>query len=294
MATAADDPGQVPEELVTAGDFARQTGLSRKTLRGYEEIGLITPHAVDGVTGFRYFHPDQIELGALLGQLRTAGVPRADLVRLVEALGQDMTAPQSAADALKTMLYEQARALRSNQLLLHQIINRLTRSPGNQDLTVTDGRSPAHLALVGATRCTASEIEPAGREWLATFADACGRHPGDLYLRFPEPVTEDLPGSVQFCVAVEGPLSPPPGTALVHRKSQRLGEIAFSRQADPYPEIRRALEALLEWHLAKGHNIAETAPEVHGALGLSDAILVAWPIHGEPSLLVAPAPAAGS
>lgn len=283
MGTATGDLWRDPADLLTAGDFARRTGLSRKTLRGYEEIGLVCPHVVDDTTGFRYYHRDQVELGVLLSELRTVGFTRADLVDVVAALGADMGAPQSAADTIKSLLYGQAQALRVNQFRLHHIINRLAALDGVPAMGVTSGYAPAHLALVGSTRCNAGGVDQAASEWLAIFAEACGPlDHGPVYMRFPEPVTDDLEGAVEFCVAVAQPPALPVGTSLVHRPSQPRGEISFPHPGELYPHIRASLEVLFDWHMTHGHDLAGSAPEVHGSQG-EPTVVIAWPYGpGEP------------
>lgn len=277
MGTATGDPWHDPAELLTAGDFARRTGLSRKTLRGYEEVDLLAPHIVDDATGFRYYHHEQVELGVLLSELRAVGFTRADLVDVVAALGADLGAPHSAAETIKTLVYRQAQALRGKQFRLHQIINRLAAPDGTTAMEVAIGHSPAHLALVGSTRCTAVGVDQAAQSWRAVFAEACGplEH-GPMYMRFPEPVTDDLAGAVEFCVAVEQPPDVPVGTSLRHRPSQPQGQISFPHRRDLYPLIRSSLEVLFDWHMTHGHDLADSAPEVHGSQEGST-VMVAWP-----------------
>ena len=40
------------------GDFARLSQVSVKTLRFYDEVGLLKPTFVDGATGYRYYSAD--------------------------------------------------------------------------------------------------------------------------------------------------------------------------------------------------------------------------------------------
>jgi len=46
--------------LIKIGDFARLSHVSVVTLRHYDEIGLLRPVAVDGVTGYRYYAAAQL------------------------------------------------------------------------------------------------------------------------------------------------------------------------------------------------------------------------------------------
>jgi PPM family protein phosphatase len=78
-------------QLLTIGAFARAARLSAKALRLYDELGLLPPAAVDGESGYRYYHPAQLERARLIAWLRRIGMPLAR-IRLVLDL-----APAAAA-----------------------------------------------------------------------------------------------------------------------------------------------------------------------------------------------------
>lgn len=48
-------------ELMTSGAFVRASGLSRKALRLYEELGLLRPIQVDQASQYRLYAPAQLE-----------------------------------------------------------------------------------------------------------------------------------------------------------------------------------------------------------------------------------------
>jgi PPM family protein phosphatase len=52
-------------ELMTSGAFARASGLSRKALRLYEELGLLRPIQVDQASQYRLYSPAQLEQARL-------------------------------------------------------------------------------------------------------------------------------------------------------------------------------------------------------------------------------------
>lgn len=64
-------------DLLTIGAFARATRLSPKALRLYDELGLLPPAAVDSRSGYRFYHPDQVERARLVAWLRRLGMPLA-------------------------------------------------------------------------------------------------------------------------------------------------------------------------------------------------------------------------
>jgi DNA-binding transcriptional MerR regulator len=83
-------------ELMTSGAFARASGLSRKALRLYDELGLLHPAQVDPVTSYRFYDPGQLEQARLVAWLRRLGMPLAD-IRAVAKLPADRAATELAA-----------------------------------------------------------------------------------------------------------------------------------------------------------------------------------------------------
>ena len=66
-------------ELMSSGDFARVSGLSRKALRLYDDLGLLRPARVDRYTGYRGYQPEQLQQARLVAWLRRLGMPLAEI-----------------------------------------------------------------------------------------------------------------------------------------------------------------------------------------------------------------------
>lgn len=79
-------------ELITIGRFAEISGLSVHTLRHYDDVGLLTPAAVDGTSGYRRYRRDQVGLARLIQALRRVDLPIDDVRRLLaDPAGPDTT-----------------------------------------------------------------------------------------------------------------------------------------------------------------------------------------------------------
>jgi PPM family protein phosphatase len=87
-------------ELMTSGEFARASGLSRKALRLYDELDLLRPAEVDPVSQYRRYRPAQLEQARLVAWLRRLGMPLA-------AIREASTAPPARAAALLTAYWDQ-------------------------------------------------------------------------------------------------------------------------------------------------------------------------------------------
>lgn len=69
------------------GEFAELGGVSAKTLRFYDEIGLLRPASVDPRTGYRHYLPQQLEELATVLALKNLGVSLSKLRELTGKRG---------------------------------------------------------------------------------------------------------------------------------------------------------------------------------------------------------------
>jgi DNA-binding transcriptional MerR regulator len=67
------------------GEFAELSGVSAKTLRFYDQIGLLRPASVDSRTGYRHYLPQQLEELASILALKNLGVSLAKLRELMRS-----------------------------------------------------------------------------------------------------------------------------------------------------------------------------------------------------------------
>ncbi|MGB7051729.1 MAG: helix-turn-helix domain-containing protein [Acidimicrobiales bacterium] len=81
-------------ESMGISEFARRSRLSPKALRLYDEMGLLPPARVDGVTGYRFYGTDQIEPARLIAALRQLGIPLAEIKIVLDS------EPEAAADQI--------------------------------------------------------------------------------------------------------------------------------------------------------------------------------------------------
>jgi PPM family protein phosphatase len=82
--------------LMPIGAFAREARLSQKALRLYDELGLLPPAHVDPWSGYRSYHPAQLEQARLVAWLRRLGMPLAR-IRVVCELAPAQAAQEVAA-----------------------------------------------------------------------------------------------------------------------------------------------------------------------------------------------------
>ncbi len=77
---------------MTVGEFSRLTHLSVRTLRRYDEQGVLAPARVDERTGYRYYAVEQIAAAQVVHRLRELDVPLPDVRRVLAAADPDTRA----------------------------------------------------------------------------------------------------------------------------------------------------------------------------------------------------------
>ncbi len=69
--------------MYSIGEFSRVTGLTVKTLRFYHEKKLLEPRHIDPDSGYRYYHPSQVETARAIAALRSLEVSLDDIAAIL-------------------------------------------------------------------------------------------------------------------------------------------------------------------------------------------------------------------
>lgn len=142
------------------GEFSRFTRVSVKTLRHYDELGLLVPRVVDRFTSYRYYSADQVPRLNQILALRELGFSLEQIGRLLEA--------ELSPDQLRGM-FQSKRA---------EIVARLREE--EEQL----GRVDAYLAQLGSEQAArydvvVRQIEPALVASICAWVDA--ENDGEAY-----------------------------------------------------------------------------------------------------------------
>jgi DNA-binding transcriptional MerR regulator len=116
------------DELLSIGRFAQLTGLTAKALRHYDELGLLRPSHVDGLTGYRWYSHEQARDAVAVRRLRAFELP---LDEIAEVLGGD--------DAvLRERLAVQRARLEGRAVVTGRMIDELDRLLRGEDELVAE------------------------------------------------------------------------------------------------------------------------------------------------------------
>lgn len=115
--------------LLSIGQAARAGGLSVSALRFYDHAGILGPHEVDPVTGYRRYGSSQLREVSLLARLRRIGLPLSDLRTVMGAIDD--------GEVLRRVLLEHAGRLADGLALARQEIEAILAGPGGRSQGAT-------------------------------------------------------------------------------------------------------------------------------------------------------------
>ncbi len=148
-------------ELMTIGAFARTARLTPKALRLYDELGLLPPAAIDNLSGYRFYHPGQLDQARLIAWLRRLGMP---LARIRAVIGLDALA--AAAEVSAYWQEVMAQTAQRGQLAAF-LVDHLAGRGGATDAGATLGLRYAARTDAGKVRTTNEDVAYAGSRLLA-------------------------------------------------------------------------------------------------------------------------------
>jgi DNA-binding transcriptional MerR regulator len=69
--------------VLSIGELARTSGLSVSALRFYDKAGVLTPHAVDPRTGYRWYTDRHVDAAVLVAAMRRVGMPVKEMAAVL-------------------------------------------------------------------------------------------------------------------------------------------------------------------------------------------------------------------
>ncbi|SCY62928.1 DNA-binding transcriptional regulator, MerR family [Microbacterium sp. LKL04] len=119
------------DDTMRIGEVAERTGLSFRTLRHYDEIGLVTPSArTDG--GFRLYTEGDVARILLIRRMKPLGFTldeMRDLLEVVDAMAGDADDPQIRArlDGVRAEAAARREKLRRQVEMADEFLDQLER-----------------------------------------------------------------------------------------------------------------------------------------------------------------------
>lgn len=249
--------------LMPIGRFSRATRLSVKSLRNYDESGLLPAAFVDPASGYRYYRVEQLARAEAIRFLRIVDMP---LAMIAETLDNEHPA---------TVLAKHLEALEARRDELDRLATQLRQRLDREDQPamnthVTVKATPATTAVSHRRLTTYPGIFddiPAGFAKVMGFLTATGIDPAGAPFTIYHQVTDaDTTGDIEMCV----PVSPASGAneELAAGDGLQVVDIAPGAAATithrgGYDDLSASYDAVARWIHERGHRIVGPHREVY-------------------------------
>lgn len=236
---------------LTISRFAVLTGLSPKTLRYYDEIGLLHPESSDEITGYRSYGVSQIQRAVNVRRWRQLGMPLHDIRQMLQQPDHAREVLLRHEQRLKAEIEHRQQSLAHLHRSLQEVSMeyRLEQLPVIQTLTVSTRLQPPHY-----------EVIPEALQELMRYKKAQG-YTSDSPSFFVHHNDNHEGGSlVEVCLPVAGKVKPE-GRIEVRTFG---GEKAFiGRFVGPYDKTGAAYSVVVEEALRRGLSITGVTAEFY-------------------------------
>ncbi|MFG1735666.1 MerR family transcriptional regulator [Paenibacillus sp. 843] len=200
---------EVATGMMKISAFAKVSGISIKTLRYYDELGLLKPAHVDEQSGYRYYSEEQLLIVKRIAAYKEQGFTLEQLKPFFEEdIGTDVV-----KNKLADKMTELQHAMRSLQLQLDEVNSRMTRlerseagNPGGPTIRevpfqraafIRDQvpRSQLCLLLDEITKYAASYGEEEARQLTILWHDHGSGNADIADIEVAVPITRDIPAN---------------------------------------------------------------------------------------------------
>jgi DNA-binding transcriptional MerR regulator len=247
--------------MIRIGDFSKLSRVTVKTLRYYDEVGLLKPAHVDGFSGYRYYTYEQLPRLNRILALKDLGFSLGEISQL---LADDLT-PEQLRGMLKLRQVEIRQQVQEQTQRLARVEARLRQIEQESMMSKYDVVIKKVEPLkVAALRDIVPTPPDQGRLWqeLEGYLAAQHVHPvGPCLTLYYDEEYKEQDWDIEVCEPIEGGL---PETERV-KVRQLLGAEAAACVVHhgPFVTIGEAYDALMKWISASGYHIVGPGREVY-------------------------------
>jgi effector-binding domain-containing protein len=242
--------------LMPIGRFARASRLSIKSLRNYDDTGLLPAAFVDSDSGYRYYRLEQLRRAETIRSLRALDVP---LVQIAQILAGD-----ESDETLTLHLVALADQRDEYDRKLHELQRLMTRKEFTLSSAVVARPVPAQLAATSrivTTQKTVFVDIPAGFGRVLTALGTAEIDPvGAPFTTFYQAPDADSAGDIALCIPIGGTVRAIAGIEVVEFAG---GMVASVIHHGSYEDMGGSYAAISTWIQQHGHRIVGPTREIY-------------------------------
>lgn len=248
------------DDLLSIGPFARESGLSRKALRLYAELGLLAPAHVDRFTGYRYYGREQLRPARLIRLMREMEMPLSDIRRVLAA------EPEEAERLVAG--HERAFAKRLEQVRLagRRLMQTLRQEEINMTMQFEERQLNPQQVVTITGHVLVKDLDAfiiRGLERLKAFVEAQnGRVTGAPLGIYHGPINHEDDGPIEVCLPAEGAFRAEGDVQIRELPGGRAAVVVVRDDYSSFPKIIEGYDAGYDWIVRNGYRHVEAPREV--------------------------------
>jgi DNA-binding transcriptional MerR regulator len=243
------------------GDFSKLSQVTVKTLRYYDELGLLKPVEVDRFTGYRYYSADQLPRLNRILALKDLGL---SLEQIATLLNDRVTAEQMRGMLRLKQIEAQARVEEDRA--------RLARVEARLRQIEQEGKMPAYevvikkipaacIASIRGMIPTYSQQQNLWGELYGYLGQQRAQFNGPCFAVYHDPEYKERDVDVEVCQPIAGTLA---GSGRVTvRELPATETMASVVHKGAFLTIGDAYTALMQWIQANGYRIVGASREIY-------------------------------
>jgi DNA-binding transcriptional MerR regulator len=242
--------------MIRIGEFSRISQVSVKTLRFYDEVGLLHPAQVDDFTGYRSYTFSQLARLHRILALKEMGFPLEQIGRLLD----DEVSPEQLRGMLKARRAEIQSRLEAEMERLARVEARLKQieqeNAMSQIEVVIKKVEPQQIASVRDVIPTYSEQGGLWGELEGYLAAQRVRPTGPCLTIYHDEEYKAHDVDAEVCEPIDAAL---PETSRVRARTLPAAEVVSAVHRGPYTTLGKSIQDIIQWVEANGYRI--TGPE---------------------------------
>ncbi len=244
------------------GDFSKLSQVSVKTLRYYDEIGLLRPSETDRFTGYRYYTASQLSRLNRVLLLKDLGLSLDQIGRLLE----DDLPPAQMRGMLRLRQAEIARSIEEEEARLVRVAALLNQIEQESTLMskydiVIKKVTPVRIASI---RAVVANYSAQGELWtelgayltqhnVKAVAPCLTIDHNDGY--------KERDVDIEVCEVIDAPL--PVSDRVRVYELPMLEQVACTVHHGPFNQLSQGYQALMQWAEANGYHFCGPSREVY-------------------------------
>ncbi len=243
------------------GDFSKLSRVTVKTLRYYDDVGLLKAAHVDGFTGYRYYTYDQLPRLNRILALKDLGFSLQEIGQLLN----DRLTVEQMYGMLKLRQAQIRQHMQEESERLARVEARLRQLTQEEGMSTYDVRiKPVAALRVAALRAVVPTPPDQGQLWQELYLHLAreGVQPdGPCLTVYYDEEYKERDWDLEVCEPIAGDLRPTERIQV--RNLEAAEQMAYVVHHGPFTTIGEAYDALMKWVSENGYRIIGPAREVY-------------------------------